>query len=77
MGKNPSWFAFTGNGKDKVAGQSTSEHPVETCSRSPVLCIPDQGCSITRHETQGTEVLPELSTPAGEVGRPRGAVEGT
>src|SRR5271166_4723377 len=45
-------------------------------SRSPVLCILDQGCSIVRYETQGTEVLPELSALAGEVGRPRGAVEG-
>ncbi len=45
-------------------------------SRSPVLCILGQGCSIARHETQGTEVLPELSAPAGEVGRPTGAVEG-
>ncbi len=44
--------------------------------RSPVLCIPDDECSIARHETQGTEVLPELSAPAGEVGRPRGAFEG-
>src|SRR5271166_4655534 len=25
-----------------------------TGSRSPVLCIPGQGCSITHHETQGT-----------------------
>ncbi len=41
--------------------------------RSPVLCIRDQGRSIARHETQGTEVLPELSAIAGEVGRPRGA----
>ena len=53
-------------------------------SRSPVLCILDQGCSIVRHETQGTEVMPELSAfagevgrPRGEVGRPRGEVEGT
>ena len=23
-----------------------------------MLCIPDQGCSIARHETQGTEILP-------------------
>src|SRR5208283_1701016 len=46
------------------------------CSRSPVLCIPDQGCSIAHHETQGTEVLPELSALADEVGRPRGACEG-
>src|SRR5271157_4380188 len=45
-------------------------------SRSPVLCIPDQGCSIAHHETQGTEVLRELSALAGEVGRPRGACEG-
>src|SRR5208337_3134147 len=45
-------------------------------SRSPVLCILDQGYSIARHETQGTEVLPELSALAGEVGRPRGAFEG-
>src|SRR5271157_4717493 len=45
-------------------------------SRSPVLCIPDQGCSIAHHETQGTEVLPELSALADEVGRPRGACEG-
>ena len=44
--------------------------------RSPVLCIPDHGCSIAPHETQGTEVLPELSALAGEVGRSRGAVEG-
>src|SRR5208337_1007353 len=43
-------------------------------SRSPVLCILDQGCSIARHETQGTEVMPELSALAGEVGRPRGEV---
>ena len=43
------------------------------CGRSPVLCIRDQGRSIARHETQGTEVLPELSAIAGEVGRPRGA----
>ena len=46
------------------------------CGCSPVLCIPDDECSIARHETQGTKVLPELSAPAGEVGRPRGAVEG-
>jgi hypothetical protein len=26
----------------------------ESSSRSPVLCILDQGCSIARHETQGT-----------------------
>ena len=38
-----------------------------------MLCIPDHVCSIARHETQGTEVLPELSALAGEVGRPRGA----
>ena len=46
----------------------------QTFSRSPVLCILDQGCSIARHETQGTEVMPELSAFAGEVGRPRGEV---
>src|SRR5208282_1459007 len=45
-------------------------------SRSPVLGIPDQGGSIAHHETQGTEVLPELSALADEVGRPRGACEG-
>ena len=32
MGSNPSWFAATGGGKDKVAGQSTSQHPVENVS---------------------------------------------
>ena len=32
MGNNPSWFAATGGGKDKVAGQSTGQHPVESVS---------------------------------------------
>ena len=32
MGNNPSYFSATGNGKDKVAGQSTGEHPVENVS---------------------------------------------
>ena len=32
MGNNPSWFAATGGGKDRVAGQSTGEHPVEMVS---------------------------------------------
>jgi len=32
MGSNPSRFAATGTGKDKVAGQSTGQHPVETVS---------------------------------------------
>ncbi len=32
MGKNPSWFAATGPGKDQVAGMDTSTHPVETVS---------------------------------------------
>ena len=32
MGNNPSWFAATGGGKDKVAGQSTGELPVEHVS---------------------------------------------
>src|SRR5208337_4960709 len=32
MDSNPSWFASTGQGKDKVAGQSTSQHPVENVS---------------------------------------------
>jgi formylglycine-generating enzyme required for sulfatase activity len=29
MGKNPSWFAATGGGKDEVAGMDTSQFPVE------------------------------------------------
>ncbi len=45
-------------------------------ARSPVLRKLGQGCSIASHESQGTEVLPELSALAGAVGRPRGAVEG-
>jgi formylglycine-generating enzyme required for sulfatase activity len=32
MGNNPSYFSATGEGKDKVAGQSTDQHPVETVS---------------------------------------------
>jgi len=32
MDSNPSWFASTGQGKDQVAGQSTSQHPVENVS---------------------------------------------
>ena len=32
MGNNPSWFAATGDGKDKVAGQFTGQHPVERVS---------------------------------------------
>jgi len=32
MRNTPSWFAATGGGKDKVAGQSTGEHPVEYVS---------------------------------------------
>src|SRR5271166_5315881 len=53
---------------------ATSSGALNCRSRSPVLCILDQGCSIARHETQGTEVMPELSALAGEVGRPRGEV---
>jgi formylglycine-generating enzyme required for sulfatase activity/serine/threonine protein kinase len=32
MGNNPSWFSAGGDGKDKVAGQSTDRHPVEQVS---------------------------------------------
>jgi len=32
MGNNPSHFSATGGGKDKVAGQSTEQHPVEQVS---------------------------------------------
>ncbi len=32
MGNNPSWFSSTGKGKDKVAGQSTDNRPVEQVS---------------------------------------------
>ena len=32
MGNNPSHFSATGDGKDKVAGQSTGQHPVEYVS---------------------------------------------
>src|SRR5208282_2099013 len=32
MGNNPSSFSATGYGKDKVAGQSTGQHPVERVS---------------------------------------------
>jgi len=32
MGNNPSYFSSTGDGKDKVAGQSTDQHPVENVS---------------------------------------------
>ncbi len=32
MGKNPSWFAPTGYGKDQVAGLDTTNHPVESLS---------------------------------------------
>jgi len=32
MGNNPSYFSATGGGKDKVAGQSTGQHPVEFVS---------------------------------------------
>jgi formylglycine-generating enzyme required for sulfatase activity len=32
MGVNPSWFSPSGGGSDKVAGQSTDRHPVETVS---------------------------------------------
>ena len=30
MGNNPSYFSATGHSKDKIAGQSTVQHPVET-----------------------------------------------
>ena len=32
MGNNPSYFSATGEGKDRVAGQSTDQYPVETVS---------------------------------------------
>ncbi len=32
MGNKPSYFSAAGGGKDKIAGQSTGEHPVETVS---------------------------------------------
>jgi formylglycine-generating enzyme required for sulfatase activity len=32
MGNNPSYFSSNGDGKDKVAGQSTDNHPVERVS---------------------------------------------
>jgi formylglycine-generating enzyme required for sulfatase activity len=32
MGNNPSYFSLTAGGKDKVAGQSTENHPVESAS---------------------------------------------
>ena len=32
MGNNPSWFSANGGGKNRVAGQSTSQHPVENVS---------------------------------------------
>jgi hypothetical protein len=45
------------------------------CGRSPVLCIWGQGSSIGSHESQGTEVLPDLSSLAGDVDRARGGTE--
>ena len=50
--------------------------PLSQGSRSPVLRKLGPGCSIASHESQGTEVLPELSALAGAVGCSRGAVEG-
>ncbi len=32
MGNNPSYFSATGSGRDKVAGQSTGQYPVENVS---------------------------------------------
>jgi formylglycine-generating enzyme required for sulfatase activity len=32
MGHNPSWFSANGDGKSKVAGRSTDQHPVEMVS---------------------------------------------
>jgi hypothetical protein len=48
----------------------------ELRDRSPLLRKLGQGCSIASHESEGTEVLPELSVLAGAVGCPRGAAEG-
>src|SRR5208283_4835607 len=70
------WFpsGIKGESKRSVSRRTVASMCISG-SRSPVLCIPDQGCSIAHHETQGTEVLPELSALADEVGRPRGACE--
>src|SRR5450432_1904733 len=53
-------------------------HGVEKSKRvrSPLLRKLGRGFSIASHESQGTEVLPELSAPTGTVECPRGAAEG-
>ena len=42
MGTNPSWFARTGDGKDKVAGQDTSRFPVEYVSWNDAVAFCDR-----------------------------------
>jgi hypothetical protein len=61
---------------ERVKPQIVRERGYKTSGRSPLLRKLGQGCSIARHESQGTEVLPELSAVTGAVGCPRGAAEG-
>ena len=37
MGRNPSWFAETGKGRDKVSGESTDRFPVEWISQAEAM----------------------------------------
>ena len=39
MGRNPSWFSAQGEGKDRVAGQDTRRHPVESVSWNDAIAF--------------------------------------
>jgi serine/threonine protein kinase len=59
MGQNPSHFAATGPGKDKIAGQSTEQYPVEGVSWLNAVLF----CNILS-ETEGKKPFYEIDADA-------------
>jgi formylglycine-generating enzyme required for sulfatase activity/serine/threonine protein kinase len=71
MGFNPSWFSASGGGNDKVAGQSTHRHPVESVSWLDAIrfcnALSTKDGLVPYYDDLGSSELPDVGVrdPAG------------